>query len=111
MLAVAWPWHDATGDRYAKLSERLGASLCAGIGGHAGSAEIAGVHAASRPLQSSAALARAWRPAVLPGGWIVLFNGYFDNATELAAELGSRAGDIALLYGLAVERWGDGAER
>ena len=108
MLALAWPWADRAPPG---LSARLGASLCAGIGGHAGAAEIGGVHFAYRPLRSTAALSRAWRPALLPSGRTVVFHGYFDNAAEVAAELGAPAADTARLYGLAVEQWGDDADR
>lgn len=53
---------------------------------------------------------RAWRPSILPSGNAVVFHGYFDNASAIAAELDSKADDLGLLYGLAVERWGDEAE-
>ena len=39
------------------------------------------------------------------------FHGYFDNAADLAAELAAPTADLALLYGLAVERWGDERRR
>ncbi len=111
MLAVAWPWADAARERNSRLSERLGASLCSGIGGHAGAAEAGGLHLAYRPLRSTPALSRAWRPAILPSGRVVVFHGYFDNAAAIAAELGASPNDLGQLYGLAVERWGDEAER
>lgn len=111
MLALAWSWHDAARDRRTSLSERLASSLCAGIGGHAGSAELDGIHFAYRSLRSTAASARAWRPATLPSGVAVIFHGYFDNADAIAAELEAPAVDQARLYGLAVERWGDDADR
>lgn len=110
MLALAWPWSDVSSARHPKLATRLAASLCAGIGGHAGAAEVGGLHFAYRPLRANAALSRAWRPAILPNGRIAAFHGYFDNAAALAAELGEEPGDLARLYGLAVERWGDEAE-
>ncbi|MFL6783261.1 MAG: asparagine synthase-related protein [Sphingomicrobium sp.] len=109
MLALAWPWAGSQSDR--DLTVRLGASLCAGIGGHAGVAEIGGIHFAYRPLRSTPALSRAWRPAVLPDGRTVVFHGYFDNAPDVAAELGIQQGDPARLYGMAVERWGEEADR
>jgi asparagine synthase (glutamine-hydrolysing) len=111
MLALAWRWDGTARDRPANLSERLGASLCAGIGGHAGSAEVEGIHFAYRPLRSTAALNRAWRPASLPSGRIAVFHGYFDNAAAIADELGTDANQLSRLYALAVERWGDDAER
>lgn len=111
MLAVAWPWDRAAYDQPAALAARLASSLCAGIGGHAGSAEIDGLLFAYRALSSSGTLARVWRPASLPNGQIALFHGYFDNAAEIAAELGAEPHDPARLYGLAVQRWGDDAER
>ena len=111
MLAVAWPWAESARGRNSRLAERLGASLCSGIGGHAGTAEHNGLHSAYRPLRSSSALARSWRPATLPSGRIAIFHGYFDNADAIAAELGARPESLDELYGLAVERWGDEAER
>ncbi len=111
MLAVAWPWADAARDRNSRLSERLGASLCSGIGGQPGTAEAGGLHLAYRPLRSTPALSRAWRPAILPSGRVVAFHGYFDNAAAIATELGVSPDDLGQLYGLAVERWGDEAER
>ncbi|MGH8525322.1 MAG: hypothetical protein ACREXY_14295, partial [Gammaproteobacteria bacterium] len=111
MLAVAWPGTNAARDKEPRLSERLGASLCAGIGGHSGHAEVDGLHFAYRSLRSTPAQARAWRPAILQSGRIVTFHGYFDNATAIALELSAEPGDRARLYGMAVERWGDEADR
>jgi len=111
MLAFAWPWESSARGRLGGISEKLGASLCAGIGGHASAAEIDGLHFAYRPLRSTVALSRAWRPAVLPSGRIVVLHGWFDNVAAIAADLGTGPCDPARLYGLAVERWGDEAER
>jgi len=111
MLAFAWPWDGASPNHNSKLAERLGASLCAGIGGHAGSTDVDGLSFAYRPLRSNAGQSRAWRPARLPDGKLVVFHGYFDNAASVAAELASPAEDVAKLYGLAVDKWGDEAER
>ncbi len=93
------------------MLSRLGSSLCAGIGGYAGAAEIGGIHFAFRPLRSSLAKSRTWRPSKLPSGKIVVFHGYFDNAIALAADLEAPPCDLSSLYGLAVERWGDDADR
>ena len=111
MLAFAWPWGRLAPDGPHDLAKRLATSLCAGIGGHSGSAELGGLHFAYRTLRSTPALARAWRPASLPGGRLAAFHGYFDNAASIAAELATGAADLALLYGLAVDRWGDEADR
>lgn len=111
MLAIAWPWHGSSSADSNGLGKRLAASLCAGIGGHAGCVELDGISLSYRPRRSSAATARAWRPARLASGAIVVFHGYFDNAAEIAADLGVSAGDLGRLYGLAVERWGDDADR
>lgn len=110
MLAFAWPWGRPNADGARGLTQRLASSLCAGIGGHAGSAEIDGLHFAYRELRSSTASSRAWRPAVLPSGRIVGFHGYFDNAASIADQLGTDAANPARLYGLATERWGDDAD-
>lgn len=111
MLAFAWPWDNPDDDQHRALARRLGASLCAGIGGSAAAIEVEGVHLAYRPLRPNPTLARSWRPAILPNGRIALFHGYFDNAVAIAAELGAHRNDLARLYGLAVERWGDEADR
>ena len=111
MLAIAWPWKNNGHDGARDLSKRLASSLCAGIGGHAGSANVDGLHFAYRALNSSPAASRAWRPAILPSGRIAAFHGYFDNAMAIAAEFGATATNLAQLYGLAVERWGDEADR
>jgi len=71
---------------------------------------IDGVHFAYRPLRSTGGEGRSWRPAILPNGNHVVFHGYLDNAAEIAATLGVRSNEHSLLYGLAVERWGDEAE-
>jgi asparagine synthase (glutamine-hydrolysing) len=111
MLAFAWPWGRSTHDRQGGLSKRLASSLCAGIGGHAGSAEVDGLHFAYREIRSSEALSRAWRPAILASGQIAAFHGYFDNAALVAAELGTKTANLAQLYAMAVEQWGDEADR
>ena len=41
---------------------------------------------------------------------MAIFHGYFDNATVIAAELGVDRLDLARLYALAVEQWGDQAD-
>ncbi|WP_231463053.1 asparagine synthase-related protein [Sphingomonas sp. URHD0057] len=65
---------------------------------------------AYRPLRGAAAQARAWRPAQLANGQLVLFHGYFDNAAAIAHELSVLGHDMATLYGLAVDRWGNEAD-
>jgi asparagine synthase (glutamine-hydrolysing) len=57
------------------------------------------------------AQARAWRPAILPSGAICAFHGYFDNFDAIAAELGAASRSTAHVYALAVERWGEEADR
>ncbi|MCL6697381.1 asparagine synthase-related protein [Sphingomonas sp. NSE70-1] len=111
MLAFAWPWGRPADEGPQLLSQRLASSLCAGIGGHAGSASIGGLHFAYRELRSSAAKSRSWKPSAMPSGRIAAFHGYFDNAASIAAEMGADPSNPALLYGLAVERWGDDADR
>ncbi|HVM21983.1 MAG TPA: asparagine synthase-related protein [Sphingomicrobium sp.] len=93
------------------LAARLAASLCSGIGGHAGYAEQGNACFAYRSIRSTAATARSWRPARLPSGRLIVFHGYFDNAAEIAARLDVGSKDPAELYGLAFERWGDEAEQ
>ena len=111
LLAFAWSWH-ASRDLAARgLAQRLAVSLCSGIGGAAGHSEFDGLHFASRPRGASPAQVRGWRPARLESGALVAFHGYFDNSAALASELGMGSGDLAALYGRAVERWGADADR
>jgi len=63
-----------------------------------------------RPVHK-ARQARPWQASRSPSGAIVLFHGWFDNAEAMALELGLPAVDHARLYGAAVDRWGDAAER
>jgi len=111
MLALAWPWERESDGRTASLAARLASSLCAGIGGFAHPVEIDGLHFAYRPLTPNPARRTRWAPTALPSGRLVVFHGYFDNAERISAELGADRLDPALLYGLAVERWQDEAER
>ena len=110
MLAFFWNWAAPPNGNSEGLAARLANSLCAGIGGAAASAKIDDLHFAYRPLRPNPALVRAWRPAVLPSGHIAAFHGYFDNAAEVAAELGVVPNDLSRLYGEAVEHWGDDAD-
>lgn len=93
------------------LAARLGSSLCAGIGGEAGSASSVGAHAAFRPLQARRGAMRGWHPAFSTAGRLVLFHGFIDNTPELAARLGSNSRNPGELYAHAVEAWGDDADR
>src|ERR1051325_6533053 len=106
MLAIAWPRQAEADYSGQRLSRRLGMSLCAGIGGKAGTAEVDGLHLAYRTLRPANGTG-TWRPSILPNGHIVVFHGYFDNASDIAAQLGTDARDLARLYGLAVDQWGD----
>jgi len=111
MLAIAWLRSLPGQGHRDGLAARLGSSLCAGIGGTPATAQVNELHIAYRSLRSTPGLTRAWRPSILASERIVLFNGYFDNAAEIADELGSNTRDLARLYGLAVEKWDDDAER
>lgn len=110
MLAFAWQWDCAGGEEFRGMAARLASSLCSGIGGSAIAREIDGLHFAYRPLRPAPDAARSWRPAELPNGTVAAFHGYFDNAAEIAGELGSRYDSLAHLYGMAVARWGDRAD-
>ena len=62
-------------------------------------------------LPSPRARPRAgWRVARAPGGSAVLLHGWIDNIDDLARELGFQ-GSAEALYGAAVERWGENADR
>jgi asparagine synthase (glutamine-hydrolysing) len=110
MFAIARR-HEREPARQNSLANRLGSSLCAGIGGTAAKACIDGLHVAQRPLGSSATAGSRWTPTILQSGRMVLFNGYFDNIADIATALGTHERDPAQIYGLAVERWGEEAER
>lgn len=69
------------------------------------------MHFAYRALAGNAARVRGWGPGQLDSGAIISFHGYFDNGAALACELDADPGDIARLYGRAVERWGSDADR
>jgi len=111
MLAFAWPWDRARHQPDERFASRMASSLCAGIGGHAGTGQLDGIHFAYRPFRSTSVKSRNWRPTVLPDGRLLLFHGYFDNSAAIAAELGADADNHERLYGLALGQWGDGAER
>ena len=111
MLAFAWSWKSDEGDGFQGIAKRLGNALCSGIGGSAATVDAGGVHFAYRPLRPDPVISRNWRPADLPGGRLATFHGYFDNAEALADELGCDENALSLLYGLAVEKWGEDADR
>jgi asparagine synthase (glutamine-hydrolysing) len=52
-----------------------------------------------------------WRPERSPSGWPVLLSGWIDNDREIAAELHMPEASAAEVYGAAVEKWGDEADR
>jgi asparagine synthase (glutamine-hydrolysing) len=110
MLAFAWRWGSSEPDDD-QMSARLASSLCAGIGGAAGTGTYGALHFAYRQLSSTQADARAWKPTVLPSGRVVLLHGYLDNGEAVAEQLQVQHRDHSLLYGMAVERWGDDADR
>lgn len=56
------------------------------------------------------ALRRGWRAARSGSGRIALFDGWFDNIDQIAAQLGCPASDPAAVYAHAVDRWGDAAD-
>ena len=110
MLAFTWHWSNGDPLRFRGISDRLGSSLCAGIGGKAGTADIGNLHFAYRPIAATDTISRIWRPTVMAEGKIAAFHGYLDNAHELAAQLGADPRDVSRLYALAVDRWGDDAD-
>ena len=110
MLAFSWNWADPSNTCSEGLAARLASSLCAGIGGAAASVKLDRLHFAYRPLRPNPRLSRTWHPAVLSSGRIAAFHGYFDNAQEVAKELGLESIDLAQIYGEAIERWGKEAD-
>jgi len=67
--------------------------------------------AAYLPAPRLKAPIRGWRPHLdAAGGWVLL-HGRIDNAAELAARLGLDTTEPHALYGAAVRRWGELADR
>lgn len=110
MLAVACTWAGSAPSLPPDSAERLGRSLCAGIGGKTVTGTIHTLAYAYRPLGSDPGSRRQWRPANLDDGTTAAFHGYFDNAAELAAQLDHPHDDHAGLYLRAVAKWGDAAD-
>lgn len=111
MLAFSWHWQRERDEAAGATAQRLGASLCAGIGGTAASADVEGAAFAYRPLRAARGFARAWHPAVSPSGAVVLFHGHLANAAEISRTLGADSTEPAAVYGLATARWGEDADR
>jgi len=108
MFALNWDWEEP--GTASNMSQRLGNSLCSGIGGTAAAGESLGISWAHRPSGRATRARPSWRPALLPGDRLCIFNGFLDNAEELNRILGAASTDPALLYAAAVERWGDEAD-
>ncbi len=108
MLAFAVDWQAEAASNSRIAAARLAGSLCAGIGGRASAIEDGPFKFAYRPVDGRAL---AWRPARLDDGRLIAFHGFLDNADEIARALNTALGDPARLYGLAVARWGDEADR
>lgn len=91
-------------------SRALAAALCEGVGGRAASSTLDHAHFAWRPLDQQRLSGADWAPCRSPDGRHVAFHGWIDNATDIAAQLGSDPGNPARLYGEALARWGDSAD-
>ena len=63
-----------------------------------------------RSQRQRAARAMRTQPALLDGGVAVMVHGWIDNCAELAKQLDCDPGNLALIYALAVRRWGDSAD-
>ena len=63
-----------------------------------------------RPQRQRAEKSMRTQPALLDGGVAVMVHGWIDNCPELAKELGCDPENLALIYALAVRRWGDSAD-
>ncbi|MGH6612713.1 asparagine synthase-related protein [Sphingomonas sp.] len=103
MIALYLNWHDMPVDRgiVDRLTRSLGAGINVAVGHHRADGALFAAHCATP------ALARAWRPAVTPGGSCILFNGHLDNADALRRDLGIGTRDAATLYAAGYARWGD----
>ncbi|WP_088310377.1 asparagine synthase-related protein [Novosphingobium sp. B 225] len=89
--------------------ERAAQSLGLFAGHAADSCRIGQDYFAELPSPRASAR-KGWRVARTPAGTAVLLAGIIDNLTELAAELGCERTAEAV-FGAAVERWGDNADR
>lgn len=55
--------------------------------------------------------ARGWRVSRSESGGSIMFDGWFDNLADVARQLDCAPDDPAKVYGEAVARWGDQADR
>lgn len=100
----------------APASERLAASLAAGLSAVSAQHSIGDGTFAELLQHGDPRRARAWRPVEV-GPHVVLFHGHLDNAAAAAAELGQPVplpGDsaaLARLYSAALLAWGDATDR
>lgn len=112
MIAAEW----LRAPEAALVGERLGPSLAAGLGRSSGMFRTPGAIAAQLFPFHDERRARGWVPA-RAGPMLALFAGQLDNAAEIAGELGlpepghDDARALAQLYGQAVLRWHDQADR
>ncbi|MCP5379795.1 MAG: hypothetical protein H6915_07660 [Novosphingobium sp.] len=92
-------------------ADRLGQSLGLFSAQKAAYHSEAGHCLAATPGSPGQTPVRSWRPVQTASGAAVLFAGWLDNAAELAGVLGlPTESDNALIYGAAVDRWGDDAD-
>lgn len=97
------------GEKWWAEPERAAASLGLFAGHAADSCRIGGDFFAELP-RPRAPVRRGWRVARSSAGWPVLLHGLIDNLAELSGALGV-TGPPEQIYGAAVERWGDQADR
>ncbi|MBK6802983.1 MAG: hypothetical protein IPG83_16280 [Novosphingobium sp.] len=108
MLAFLREWREGSGN-----AERMATSLALHAPGKLRFAQRDGAAFALVPgIWGNPALTpgKGAVPALLPSGDRVLFTGWFDNLPEVARQLGLTSPDPAVVYGHAVERWGDETE-
>jgi asparagine synthase (glutamine-hydrolysing) len=103
-------WRDWSGDS-GRISDRIATSLGLFAGHPAAFWRDSDTGYSFLPAPRLKRRITGWRPSRTRSGAIVLFHGRIDNAAELASILEAPANDPARLYGEAVDRWGDDADR
>lgn len=108
MIALVRPWRGnaSAHDAYSRIAASLGL-----FAGHPADSETSGDRFYARLAHPRARPSRHWRAARSASGAAILLHGWIDNAAELARILATATEDAAALYGAAVDRWGDSADR
>ena len=106
MIFFARNWQSLSPQESARGAASLGL-----FAGHPADSESCGSDFFAELPSPRAKPRRGWRVSRSRGGLAVLLCGWIDNVPELAETLGILNGSTEEIYGAAVERWGDDADR